>query len=396
MKIIISIIVILIIIISIIIIFNSNIYFSEDFTSQKQSSFDQNNIEDLIPISYLPDNPYEKVKLNEYDVIDIYKKILIRSPTDEELKSKVYLSKEELNEDLYNSIEYDKISKVQTNSSDSNIESSIAKRNLSAKIYEIYLKTYNKDVPFKMDAILRDCYIHLRSNYYLFMAFIESPKYPKFENEILTSISMTKQKLLELFNEHFNLLELKLKAEDKIKALKGASGIKEKSIDKIKDELNKITLNVQIPGTPKSIINDIDINKLKNYLKTDIKPLELKETYANKEDDNVKILKDMIKVRGQEKLNDETVDITQGLPKDSEIYARIYNPINYKQSYRGPAEYKPPLCNSLGQPSLEVPVFPESKLLFQGTELDRAFKDTQVGSIMPKFEYKEYQEVRIK
>ncbi len=166
MKIIISIIVILIIIVSIIIILNSNIYFSEDFSIKEESSFNQGNIEDLIPISYLPDNPYEKVKLNEYDVIDIYKKILIRSPTDEELKSKVYFSKEELTEDLYNSIEYDKISKLQTNSSDNNLESSIAKRNLNAKIYEIYLKTYNKDIPVEMNAILRDCYVHLRSNYY--------------------------------------------------------------------------------------------------------------------------------------------------------------------------------------------------------------------------------------
>lgn len=393
MKIVISIIVILIIIIAVIIILNSNIYFSEDFSSKKESSYNQGNIDDLIPISYLPDNPYEKIKLNEYDVIDIYKKILIRSPTDDELKSKVFLSKEELTEDLYNSIEYDKISKLQTNSSDSNIESSIAKRNLSAKIYEIYLKTYNKDVPFKMDAILRDCYVHLRSNYYLFVVFIESPKYPKFENEILTSISMSKQKLLELFNEHFNLLELKLKAEDKIKALKG--NIKEKSIDKIKNDLSKVTLNVNIPGTPKSLINNIDVNQLKNLLKTDIKPLELKETYSNKEDDNIKILKDMIKVRGPEKINEET-DIMKGLPKDSEVYVRVYDPINYKQSYRGPAEFKPPLCNSLGQPSLEVPVFPESKLLFQGSDLETAFKNTQVGSMMPKFEYKEYQEVRIK
>lgn len=393
MKILISIIVILIIIIAIIIIFNSNIYFSEDFSTNKESSFEQGNIEDLIPISYLPDNPYEKIKLSEYDVIDIYKKILIRSPNDEELKSKVYLTKEELTEDLYNSIEYDKISKVQTNSSDSNIESSIAKRNLSAKIYEIYLKTYNKDVPVKMDAILRDCYIHLRSNYYLFLAFIESAKYPKFENEILTSISMTKRKVLEIFDKYFNLLELKLKAEDKIKASKGS--VKEKSIDKIKDELDKITFNVEVPATPKAMINNIDINELKKYLKTDIKPLELKENYTNKEDDNQKILKDLIKVRDHEKLNEEP-DIMSGLPKDSEVYVRVYNPINYKQTYRGPAEYKPPLCNSLGQPSLEVPVYPESKLLFQGTELDKAFENTQVGSIMPKFEYKEYQEVRIK
>jgi len=373
MKIIITVIVILIIIMTIIIVFKSNI---EKFTTITESSYNQNTIEDLIEISYLPDNLYEKSKLNEYDIIEIYKRILIRSPTDEEIKIKTYLSKDELIEDLYNSFEYDKIAKLQTISADSNMESSIAKRNLTNKISNIYIKIYDKDVPDKMIVVLRDCYIHLRSNYYLFMAFIESKKYLKFENEIISSITMTKRKVLELFNKHFNLLELKLKAEEKIKSSKGI--IKENSIEKIKDELDKITLNINIPETT----NKIDINELKTYLK----PLELKETYENKNDSYT--LNQLLKVREPEKLMKE-------LPKDSELYVRVYNPINYKQTYLGPAEFKPPICTSLGQPTLEVPVFLESKLLFQGTELDKAFENSQIGSIMPKFEYREYQDVRI-
>jgi len=391
---IISIIVILIIIISLILILNSKLYFNENFSINTESSYNQNTIEDLISLSYIPNNPYEEKKQTEYDIIEIYKRILIRSPTDEEIKMKIYLSKEELIEDLYNSTEYDKISKIQTNVSDSNIESSIAKRNLSLKIYKIYFDIYKKDVPDKMIVILRDCYIHLRSNYYLFYVFIESPKYLKFENEILTSISITKKKILELFNKYYNLLELKLKAEDKIKTSKNI--IKEKNLDKIKDELDKITFNVEIPATPKEVINNININELKKYLKTDIKPLELKETYVNNnKEEEINILNNLLKIREREKEN-ENIDIINKLPKESEVYVRIYDPINYKQTYKGSFEYKPPICTSLGQPQLEVPVYPESKLLFQGTELDKAFEYSQVGSIMPKFEYKEYQDIRIK
>ena len=118
-----------------------------------------------------------------------------------------------------------------------------------------------------------------------------------------------------------------------------------------------------------------------------LSPLELKETYQNPDE--------LLKVREKEKIDK---DVINNLPKDSEVYVRVYNPINYKQTYRGnpPPPYKPPICTSLGQKQLEMPVFTESKLLFQGTELERAFTDTQVGSIMPKFEYKEYQDVRIK
>jgi len=128
MKILVSIIVILIIIIAIIVIINSNIYFSEDFSTIIDSSYRQNTIEDLISPSYLPYNPNEKVKITEYDVIDMYKKILLRSPTSEELKIKVYLTTDELREDLYNSFEYDKIIKLQTIDVN-NLESEISKKN---------------------------------------------------------------------------------------------------------------------------------------------------------------------------------------------------------------------------------------------------------------------------
>ena len=42
--------------------------------------------------------------------------------------------------------------------------------------------------------------------------------------------------------------------------------------------------------------------------------------------------------------------ITSELPENSEVYVRIYNPIEYKQStYTGDARFRPPICTSLGQ-----------------------------------------------
>jgi hypothetical protein len=101
-------------------------------------------------------------------------------------------------------------------------------------------------------------------------------------------------------------------------------------------------------------------------------------------------------VKEPEKPN-EIRRITSELPENSEVYVRVYNPIEYKQrSYTGDPRFRPPICTSLGQKPLEQPIFTESKLLFQGAEIDKAFEETQVGSIMPKFVYKEYQDVRIK
>ncbi len=412
MKLLITGIVICIIIIMSLIILNRNIYFSEDFAN-KESSYNQNTIEDLIELSYLPFNPYEKDEQTEYDVIDLYKKILDRLPTSLEIKYGILTSKLKLIEDLYNSPEYDKLFKVQNNDANGNIEGSIAKRNLIKRLSDLYKKTYSKDVPDRMVMPLRDCYIHLRCNYYLFMAMIQSKTYPNFENDVLTTTVITKKNLLEKFDKYFNLLELKLLAEDKAKVNKTSSDIKYSNIeDEFKKYYNAIPMNVN-----KEISGKINLNELKSYLTdTQKEGLNVTECYQNSNNDNnaqlstrepekkcstqskeLNDFKKLINAREPEKLKD---DVIKKIPKNSEVYVRIYDPINYKQTYKGSLEdtknlYRPPVCTSLGQAQLTKPIFTESKLLFQGTDIERAFEETQVGSIMPKFTYREYQDVRI-
>ncbi len=394
MKLLITGIVISIIIIFSLIILNRNIYFSEDFSNAR--SYDQDTIEDLIDIAYIPENPYEKEEISEYDVIDIYKKILDRSPTANEIRYSILVSKNKLIEDLYNSFEYDKSLKLQNNNANVGIEGALAKRNLINKLNEIYKRKYKKEIPDKMVMPLRDCYIHLRSNYYLFVVMVENANYPKFENEVLTSITLSKKLLLQLFRKHFNLLELKLLAQNKIKVDK-VSG--DTSFNKIKEDLDK--LRSTIPNNSNTdTSNNVALSELNAYLNPSSspnKPLSLKEGYVNNDDKELEELKKLIKTREPERLKD---DVIKNLPKGSEVYVRVYDPINYKQTYRGTPTsskdmYRPPICTSLGQPQLTSPIFTESKLLFQGTDIDKAFDETQVGSIMPKFTYREYQDVRI-
>lgn len=442
MKYILPIIIILIILIFTILIINHKYYFTEDFAG----SYDQNTIEDLIPLTYVPSNPYLKEEMTEYEIIDIYKKILNRPPTLDEIKLKTYQPKDDLTEELYNSYEYEKMTKVQDNLAESGIESSIAKRNLLRKIIDMYKKKYNKKPDEKILMPLRDCFIHLRSNYFLFKTFLEADNYLKFENDVLTSITMTKKILLEIFNKHYNLLELKLKAEEEIKNTKG--GVENKNdtidVDTLKKELNKITSNV--PSTPtitQPSSNVANINEVNNYLnqqisKTSNIPLKEKFDDNNLTPELKSYIDELIKKSKNPDINEPFNDvfpnisssiktyinnaiasnqttpikeepkkveekpneirrITSELPENSEVYVRVYNPIEYKQrSYSGDPRFRPPICTSLGQKPLEQPIFTNSKLLFQGAEIDKAFEETQVGSIMPKFEYKEYQDIRIK
>ena len=73
---------------------------------------------------------------------------------------------------------------------------------------------------------------------------------------------------------------------------------------------------------------------------------------------------------------------------EQEISTRIYDPINYKYHYRGEQGLPRPNVCSYGTKQIVQPVFLSSS----GTDLKEAEENTQVGSIMPKFEYYEYED----
>lgn len=258
MKIILPLIVLLIIIIFTIIILNNNIYFSEDFIG----SYNQNTIEDLIPVSYIPFNPYLIKKSTAYEVIDIYKKVLNRSPEIEEIDVKIYLTKDELNEELYNSYEYNRLIKIQDNLAINDIEKTIAYNNLTKRIIYIYKDNYNKNPDDRFVSPLTDCYIHLRSNIFLFIVFIKSTNFIKFEKEILATKNLTKGIILEIFDKYFNLLELKLLAEDKIKTTRGDISLSiatnDINYDILRNELGKII----------NVASNVNTNNLSLYPST--------------------------------------------------------------------------------------------------------------------------------
>jgi len=77
---------------------------------------------------------------------------------------------------------------------------------------------------------------------------------------------------------------------------------------------------------------------------------------------------------------------------EQELPSRIYNPIDYKYHYRGENGLPRPNVCSYGTKQIVQPIFLNSSTLFQGTDLREAAENTQVGSIMPKFEYYEYED----
>jgi hypothetical protein len=441
MKIIISVIVIVFLLFLLLLLIKSN-YTTETFITKKDLDEIKNykgkvsdtydTIDNPIEDNLLPNNPNDKIRLNEYEIIEIYKNIVERPPTIQEMKKHAYFSNSELREILYNSPEYDKLIKTQNNDVNNGIEGAIAKRNIINRIIELYSKIYKNELPVKMMTPLRDCFIHLQLNEYLFAAMLESLNYKKFEVDVLSTYVLTKKILLELFNKHFNVLELKLLAQEKIntvakinikdeienikKDLISASNNSEdklsttgKILDTIKfsfpnvyDELLKsMTDDISITITDdkdKITTPKTDIDILNDYLTT-------VEKYQNKNNGPQKELPLKLPQEPKEKPKEDIIEKLEldssikskidKLPDNTELYVRVYDPMKHNNNYQLPDGYKAPICTSLGQKQLAQPIFTESKLLFQGTDLKTAYTETQVGSIMPKFIYKEYKDVKI-
>lgn len=464
-----------------------------NYRSRVSDKYD--TIDDPISDNLIPYNPDDKVKSNDYEIIDIFKHILERPPTVNEMNKFSYFPNDKIKEYLFNSFEYDKLIKTQNNNVNNGIEGAIARKNIINRITAIYSTIYTDDLNVNMMLPLRDCFIHLQMNEFLFTAMLESYNYKKFEVDVLSTYVLTKKILLQLFNKHFNVLELKLLAQDKINTIKNQNSKFLKEIDTIKKDLLSFsstsgtqniigTIKINFPSVYNELIkatlkdgdnaSNFDLTKLASYI-TKIEKYQNIMDNGNKEYDN----EEAIITARSATYYDDTIDLTatslpapvplvpvppppsvpaatditpttpaatppatpaaptditpaatpatpagsnviienlevnrsikkklEDLPDNAEIYTRVYDPLprnntfvlfqdkNKKYVYL-PKGYKTPICNGLGTPQLTQPVFTNSKLLFQGTDLDTAFKDTQVGSIMPKFFYQEYNDVKI-
>jgi hypothetical protein len=420
MRKIISIIVILILIFFLILLIQSN-FVKETFITQKDIDDIKNysgrlTIESYetidIPISdsLIPYNPKSKIELSEYEVIDLTKSILQRPPTIQEMKKFAYYTSDDLKEYLYNLPEYDKLIKTQDNHVNNGIEGAIAKKNIINRIMIIYSTITKKDLPVKMMTPLRDCFIHLQLNEYLFSAMLESYNYSKFEVDVLSAYVLTKKVLLYLFNKHFNVLELKLVAQDKINAVNNKNIDFSKELDSIKKDILSIadndlvnTIKNSFPNVfneiIKSTIKDdfVDQSTMSNIKTTPNKTdIDLLNQYLKSVEKFIPEKEEKKEIKEELTINNNTNKAIAALPENSELYVRVYNPVKRNTTYSNiPDGYKPPICTTLGQDTLTQPVFTQSKLLFQGTDLNDAFEKSQIGSIMPKFIFKEYNDIKI-
>jgi len=321
-------------------------------------------------------------KLNEYVIIDVYKNLLGRQPKHDELNKLLQefhendINEETLKMRIYNSTEYKMIVKMQSNDVDAGLISTSSSEDLIDRLKRIYKELKKSDPEIKMLLPLKDCYIHLQFNDYLFMAMLVHNNFGKFETEILDMAMLSREKMLELFDKYFLLSDLRLVANEfkKQEMLKRKGKAIPRSFEIDKGALiNSSNMNIGADKQLAQIVKDGNNVFNINIMLSD----DMMKSKAYSDDDNKKIYN---------KHGDTCENVCPAKKQ------RIYDPIKYQQQYRGDMRYRPNVC-SYGTKQIVQPVFVNSSTLFRGTDLKEASENTQVGSIMPKFEYREYEEI---
>lgn len=401
---------------------NTELSMNTNYMYYRQSGDDlEKTIMDPIEDKYLPYNDVKynndpdslsKNKINEYVIIDIYKSLLNRQPKSEELNKNLQEFYEKLGDEdklkmkIYNSTEYKMIVKMQSNDVEPGLVRHISHTKLIDVIEPLYIEHYNNNIPEKMRVPLKQCYIHLQYNDYLFRALLMHDKYKSFEKNVMKKYIMTDKILLDIFNEHFVLYELRLIANElkrrdiiKRKAFETPIALHTESSEKAANGSDDNETKMNSDKYISDIVNDgnsvFNINiTLNDKDKDTSKPYSMTAKIIN--DDKDKLIK---------KGNIDSIPEYTEHPKEETDYSKvqhkptyrignkIYNPLTYKQQYRGYPEYRPNVC-SYGTEQVVNPVLLKNSNLFQGTDIKYAFDNTQVGSIMPKFEYREYEEIK--
>lgn len=302
-------------------------------------------------------------------IIQLYMELLQRQPKSKELSEisdqidKGTINLEGLRRKLVDSDEYQRNIKLQTNVLNPELTKIISDNELISYIAKIYNEETGKIIPPTMQLPLRDIYIYIDYNDYALRAMLRNTKYNTFEQDVMTTNNVNKPQLIEIFLKYFTV-------DDLIK--QGIEIFGANPSDKIPYSINK----------PDSMVGLSSLNS--NLFDKDKAAKGLGSSSGAVLGDHAQF--SMTQTTVEVKQPD---DITKTDDNKIRIPVHKHDMVLIPEFAWSVPQERPQVCTTLGQKQLVQPVFTNSSLLL-GTPVGEAAQETQVGSIMPKFEYKEY------
>ena len=321
---------------------------------------------------YRIEEPFVSTKENQ-TIIELYNTILDRNPTSNEIlthtkaldKSEYTFGELEIR--LYNSDEYKRMVKTQSNRLSPEMSRMVEEKEVIDYIRELYFKARAKKADKSILLPLRDLFVYFDYNSYKLLALFRHTKYSDFEEEFKDVKNLSKDTLIELYHLRFDDSKLTQDGE----ALR--------KTEKLKPLGGETTVTGTTSSSKTGGLSMSDLDTIAEYLKN-------KSKGDGSDADKSKISGDTLDGKGKK----TSVETGAGSFCTNQRYYLDQYP-KLKSSGFGfmVPEKHPPVCIPVGQKNSVSPVVFGDLM---GTNLNEA-NDTQVGSILPKFEYNEYIEL---
>lgn len=291
-------------------------------------------------------------------VVKIYNDILQRNPTPEELTEHRQAilggkrSFDDVRQRLIDTPEYRNMMKLQSNQLMPEMPKMISDSKLLRHLADVYNEERHVDIPPKMTLIIKDIFIILDYNEPALRYMLRSEKWANFQEVIMNSDDFNEKMLRDL-------------------------------IDTTYGGPNKI---IEDAAAAAGDVSGVDVNANLDRMIAD-------------EDSDMTALLDDINANGYDlgAASSNCKCATSGTPVCT-VPVRV--PTHEKDGYMvlrpefawSVPQQRAPVCTSLGQPAIVQPVYMGSMM---GAPLADA-RQSGVGSIMPKFSYKEYIDMNVK
>lgn len=340
--------------------------------------------------SYLPDGSSDLDNRIGTEIIELYMRVLKRSPSITEFKENMTsvtsgkMSVEALQMKLYASPEYSRMVKVQMNSTAPELLKITNDLVIIRKVIQMYKSVFKKDPYPTLRLPLKDAYIYLEYDQEAFHEMLKSPNYPKWEEAVISTprvgridIEASIEKLFVKDTLMRRGSELRTSADKFADASTATAAATAAAAAKTTGTTQQMVL--ERPNV--FIINGGDTESIQKVLGS----LQAGNGRSISEQDSS--MTPMIQSIQGKGFNKDGA--AQYLESDGKIY---FNPndmvLRPEFAWAGPLR-SPPICTRPNSQPVEVAPVLDSSRLLNGTLIAEA-TDTAVGSILPKFDYSTY------
>lgn len=329
---------------------------------------------------------FESYPSVEERVIEMYREILLREPTSKELINSArdikgdVLTWDGLRQQLMDRDEYSFNIKLQSNSLTPELNKMIAESRIIREMAKLYQEARGEPMPKELILPLRDLYISLNYNPFAFIAMLKDEKYANFEEDLSREDGLDKTKTLDAFVATFDQVKLTEKATEMSKE-PGAKNV----IMMLETNVSPVTQQV-MQESPNLTVGEQE--RLRNMLTAypDIGKIKEPTPTATSELNNVMMTASEVG-KNDRPIDQPDTDMTSQLEDIMRPRTHEGDMVLRPEFSWAVPQKQPPVCTMPGQPAPVQPVLVDSKLML-GTPLCEA-NQTQVGSIMPKFEFKQ-------